>query len=424
MSKAHSPVSPLPIAKLAFLAFFCAAATLCHAQSDSVVCSRGTGSFGSTFRTGVTVEVGAARRDGLATRMCQATLGWDKRSLVVTDAAAQVDVDALGIDLGLGTPVVAFQVKRAEADCCRTFLIYSLQKPPKLLRTITGGSFFSAADADLHGHIEIWTNDAAAVQDFDSPNVAGPGVPPTVVLRFVQGRLMDISSQFRSYFDNEIARFRSELNSEDLREFKNSDGRLPPTAHFSQEDLHRSENLQRTKIGVLQIVRSYLYSGRDQMAWNSLQEMWPAQDFNRVKTAILSARANGILTQVAAVSGAEPPRGMLVKIFDLRTQQPEEPEGRFSKRIWPRNLPAVMPPIAILIDRRVPEGRSDADISSSEVLLDLTIDSAGKVRSVQSTDPLFDASFKDSTTRWKFIPAFSGRDPIASRIYLFISPKR
>ena len=80
----------------------------------------------------------------------------DKRSLVVTDAAAQVDVDALGIDLGLGTPLVAFQVKCADVDCCRTFLIYSLQKPPKLLRTITGGSFFSAADAELDGRIEIW----------------------------------------------------------------------------------------------------------------------------------------------------------------------------------------------------------------------------------------------------------------------------
>jgi hypothetical protein len=367
--------------------------------------------------------VGAARKDGLATRMCQATVGWEKRSIVVTDAAAQVDVDALGIDLGVRTPVVTFQVKRADADCCRTFLVYSLQKPPKLLRTITGGSFFSTADTDLSGYIEIWTKDAASLQGFDSPNIEDPDVAPTVVLRFVRGRLLDVSSQFQGYFDNEIAGLRGELSSDDLREFKKSDGRLLPTAHFSQEDLRRGENLQRTKIRVLQIVRSYLYSGRDQMAWSSLEQMWPAEDSSRIRTAILSARAKGIRAQVDGVSGSAPSRGMLTKVFDLRSQQPQEPDTKFTKRIGPRE-PAVMPPVPILIDRRVPQGQSEADISSSEVLLDLTIDSAGKVRSVQSADPLFDASFKYSTTRWKFIPAFNGHDPVASRVFLFISPKR
>jgi hypothetical protein len=424
MSKARLPVSPPLIAKLAFLALFCAGATLCHAQTDSVVCSRGTGSFGITFRTGVTVEVGAARRDGLATRMCQATLGWDKRSLVVTDAAAQVDVDALGIDLGLGTPVVAFQVKRADADCCRTFLIYSLQKPPKLLRTITGGSFFSAADAELDGRIEIWTNDAASTQELYDHNVERPELAPTVVLRVVQGRLLDVTSLFQGYFDNEIAALRGQLNSDDLREFKNSNGRLPPTAHFSAEDLRRSQNLERTKSGVLRIVCSYLYSGREQIAWNSLEEMWPAEDFNRIRAAIVSARAKGILTQVDGVSPPGPSRAGLTKVSDIRNQSVELPDARLTRRIGPRSEPPIMPPVPILIDRQAPAGRSEADVSSSEILLDLTIDSAGKVRSALSADPSFDASLREATTRWKFIPAFSGRDPIASRIYLFVSPKR
>ena len=423
MSKGRLLVSLPGIARLALLALFCSCTTLCHAQTDSVVCTHGTGNFVIALQTGITVNVGPARKDGLATRMCQATVGWDKRSIAVADAAVQVDVDALGIDLGLRTPVVTFQVKRADADCCRTFLIYSLQKPPKLLRTITGGSFFSTADTDLKGYIEIWTKDAAALQGFDSLDAEGPDVAPTIVLGFVHGRLLDMSSQFRGYFDNEITGLRSELNPDDLREFKNSDGRLLPTAHFSQEDLRKSEKLQRTKIRVLQIVRSYLYSGRDQTAWSSLGEMWPAEDFNRIRTAILSARAKGILAQLDGVSGPAPSRGVLTKVFDLRSQRPEEPFGKFARQIGPRE-PPVKPPVPILIDRRVPEGQSEADISGSDVLLDLTIDSAGKVRSAESADPLFDASFKYSTTRWKFIPAFNGHDPVASRIYLFISPKR
>ena len=131
---------------------------------------------------------------------------------------------------------------------------------------------------------------------------------------------MDVTPQFRAYFDNEIAGLRAQLNSDDLREFKNSNGRLPPTAHFSAEDLRRSENLQRTKIGVLRIVCSYLYSGREQIAWNSLEEMWPAEDFNRIRAAILSARTKGILAQVDGVSPPGPSRVGLTKVFDIRSQ--------------------------------------------------------------------------------------------------------
>ena len=113
---------------------FCAIAGSCHAQSEAVVCRDGTGNFEAAFPTGVTIQTGAARREGLARRACEGTLLWDKGKLVVATGVAQVDVDAFGIDLGLG-PVVIFQVKRADTECCMTLQIYSLRKPPKLLRT-------------------------------------------------------------------------------------------------------------------------------------------------------------------------------------------------------------------------------------------------------------------------------------------------
>jgi len=48
------------------------------------------------------------------------------------------------------------------------YKIYSLREPPALLRSISGGEFFSAADTDLDGRVEIWTDDAASVTSFDN----------------------------------------------------------------------------------------------------------------------------------------------------------------------------------------------------------------------------------------------------------------
>src|SRR5438445_5184278 len=305
---------------LASLALFCGLASACHAQSNGVVCRDGSGSFEAAFPTGVTVRVGAERRDGLATRACGGTLLWDKQKLGVRAAGAQVDGDGFGIDVGLGQPFVTLQVKKTDAECCMTLHIYSLQKPPKLLRTITGGSFFRTADTDLDGQIEIWTNEAAAMEGFESPSVGRPDLAPTVILRFVHGRLLDVSSEFQSYFDSAIARVRTQLDPEDLRDFKNSNGRLAPTAHFSAEDLRQSEGLERTKVRVLQIIWSYLYSGREQDAWNSLADMWPAKDIERLRAAILNVRARGIRSQVDGVSTKVPSRAIAAKVFDLRTQ--------------------------------------------------------------------------------------------------------
>jgi hypothetical protein len=57
---------------------------------------------------------------------------------VVPEAAA-VDIDALGVDLGLESPIVALQVKNSDADWFVTYKIYSLEnchphafRPPRV----------------------------------------------------------------------------------------------------------------------------------------------------------------------------------------------------------------------------------------------------------------------------------------------------
>ena len=411
-------------AATALPAMLCAAAGACRAQSDAVVCRDGLGNFEAAFPTGVRVQVGAARREGFARRECEAALLWDKGKVTVTAGVAQVDLDAFGIDAGLGAPVAAFQVRKANSDCCMSLQLYSLRKPPKLLRTITGGSFFRAADTDLDGRVEIWTDDSGALEGFENPIGGRSDLAPTVVLRFEHGRLMEVGSEFRGYFDSQIARLRAEFVPEDLREFKSSSGRLPTTAHFSPEDLRRSEKLKRTKERVLQIVWAYLYSGREQDAWNALGEFWPAADLERIRAAIMSARARGIRAQVDGVStkisaGAE----RRAEIFDARTIRGEQP-GSKQAGVAAERAARIKLPAPILIGHRAAEGQREETLADSGVMLDLVIDSAGKVRSAESADPGFDASLKEATASWKFIPAMRDGRAMASRIYFIVSPKR
>ncbi len=150
-------------ATAALFCFLSITSSLCCAQEHDVLCSEGSGGFEAESHTGVTVQVRAARNGGLAARTCEGILGWNKHSVTIATGASQLDIDALGVDLGLDVPVAAFQVKKMDSDCCMEYQIYSLERPPQLLRTITGGDFFSAADTDLDGRVEIWTDDTAAI---------------------------------------------------------------------------------------------------------------------------------------------------------------------------------------------------------------------------------------------------------------------
>ena len=160
----------------------------CHAQSRNVLCRAGAGFFEAEFPPGVKVHVGASRIGELENRVCEAALSWSDQNLVVSNGASDLDIDAFGVDLGLSTPVAAFQVRKSKAECCMEYKIYSLRAPPALLHSITGGEFFSAADTDLDGRVEIWTNDAAAVEGFENFRLRDLDFAPPIVLRSSRSR--------------------------------------------------------------------------------------------------------------------------------------------------------------------------------------------------------------------------------------------
>ncbi len=392
----------------AVFCLLCLTSRPCSAQDRDVVCRDGSGAFKSESSTGVTVQVRAARIGALATRACAATLSWGKNILTITGTASQVDLDTFGVDLGLGAPVATFQLQKPGANCCPEYQVYSLAKPPRLLRTITGGEFFSAADTDLDGRIEIWTNDAASVRGFENLTIADLDSPPAIVLRFEHGKLLDVGSEFQAYFDQQITRLRKELDSEALRDFKNSDGKLSPSTPLPVETLHQ---LRGVKAKVLEITWCYLYSGREPQAWRALAEMWPAADLDRIRAGILNARAHGMLAQVDGVSSDRPGKKKHATIFNAVSESP----GSQLELTPPKSIMLRLPP-----SPEVP----GQDSSRSEALLDLVIDSAGKVRSAEPAGKATSADAAALAAGWKFIPAFKDGRAVASRTRLAVSPQQ
>jgi hypothetical protein len=396
-----------------WIALLSVISSFCSSQTHNVVCRDGYGKFEGKFATGVTVSVGAAKNGQLAKRVCEARLGWGKEDLLVEPEAPQVDIDLLGADLGLGTPVVAFEMKESNADWSMKYQIYSLQKPPRLLRTIAGGDFFSAADTDLDGRIEIWTGDAQAVNGFENLSLGEFDFAPTVVMRFEDHRLMDVSSEFRSHFDQQIAEVRAHLDSQELSDFKNSDGKLPTMSPLPVEQLHR---LRIAKIKVLEIVWAYLYSGREQDAWHALAEMWPAADLDRIHASIVSARARGVLGQVDGVSPGASHFRLKKSAYIYETVGNAE-EGSSDKSAV--SLTADTKPQPILLRRPLPPGFQEA-VPKAEESVDLVIDVAGKVRSAKAVGGA-DADLTSAAAEWKFIPAFRDGRAVASRLRLAVT---
>ena len=270
--------------KVAWCVFLLALAPIvCVAQVHDVLCRAGNSSFEASFRTGVTVSITAQKDGEFSTRSCHGTLSWSKQQLVVANDVAQLDLDMFGVELDPGRPVAAFTTAKSNDECCMTYQIYSLNEPIQLLRTITGGGFFEAADTDLDGKAEIWTDDSAAVNGFEGLTPGEIEFVPTYVLRLDHSLLLDASAEFQTFYDDVIKNVRSKVNRELLRDFKATDGKLQASPDSPAPELVRLGKLRTVKIQSLEVVWAYLYSGREKEAWQSLAEMWPAGDLQRIR---------------------------------------------------------------------------------------------------------------------------------------------
>jgi hypothetical protein len=367
------------------------------AQVHDVLCDRGNSSFSASFQTGVRVSVGPVKSGALSIRACQAALAWGKDSLTVATGVAEIDLDMFGVNLSDAGPVAAFQVKEEAGACCVTYKIYSLQTPPRLLRTVTGGEYFAGQDTDLDGRVEIWAGDAAALRGFEALFPGEVEFVPNYVLRLEQGKLYDATPQFKSYFDDVIRQVRKQIDPALMHEFQLSDGQLLVRVGAPAEEIARNHRLRKAKIQALEIVWAYLYTGRDTEARKALDELWPKADVARIYAAIVAAREGSILSQL------DPP---------LPPDRKKRPNTA-----WIYNHREASTAQAIMM-RVYPPPENVTLMQQGEVHLELIIDSAGKVRSVVNSNKKegLDEYIRYSAREWKFIPAYRSSLSVASRM--------
>jgi hypothetical protein len=183
---------------------------------------------------------------------------------------------------GDGVPDVVFDAFTGGEQCCYVYWIVSLEKTPRVIREIRNQSplvFRKVADVAT----EIRTREGS-FDLFFLPH--GEAVMPELVLRLQGDQLVDISSQFQEEYDQQIAKAGAELTAADLKKFRES--------NYNQKLF--VDQLTTVK-RVLTIVLNYLYSGREEQAWQALDVMWPPSDKERVRGLILERRARGLLAQ-------------------------------------------------------------------------------------------------------------------------------
>jgi len=413
----------------------CAALVICiasvgaWAQSPQVVCNQGVGHFDSTA-AGVTVHIGAVKSDGFATRACEASLRWSSGQAVVVPTAAQVDIDVLGADLGLGIPVIAFIIRPTQDDWPQIYEIWTMGRNPRKLLTLMGEDTYRAVDAEFNGQVAIWTTDASGIDGFDGLGHADFTSPPMVVLRLGRPGLVDVSPWYRAAYDRQIAALRQGLTAQELQYFKNSDGRLNDVSVKAAEGVA----LRKTKAMVLEIVWAYLYSGRPEHAWTELNKVWPAGDVARARNAIWEARSRGIMTKVAKVAAPpQPPKwAEQPPVFEFVKADPQQQNGGrmvygalgvsgtegpvFVKDENQTGLYAAdkePKPISLW---RPPPSAAEQNFEHTQETVLITIDEAGKVVRASMVAPPSDPELLQAAKEWKFIPASSEGKPVAYRL--------
>jgi len=234
---------------------------------------------------------GGAKQQGEDFR-CRAVLtsSGGKEITIAEDWALSVD-SISGGDLNAdGAPDIILDGYTGGAQCCYTYVFVSLGSTPQVLRALHN-QFPLTFERQGDGSLRIDAQEGV-FDYFLVPHQQA--VIPRLVLQMEGSKLQDVSGRFAEIYDKQIEDARSQLVPADLEKFRKSN--YGDRLFMDQVSTVRP---------VLTIVLNYLYSGREEKAWQALNELWPASDVARVKSLILERRARGLFAQ--AVNDAPKP---------------------------------------------------------------------------------------------------------------------
>jgi hypothetical protein len=193
--------------------------------------------------------------------------------------------DISGSDInGGGSPDAVFGAFTGEGNCCFDYTIVKLARRPELVRKIHN-QLPVHFQKENDGSVTIRAGDGS-FDLFLLPH--SEAVIPEVIMRLQGSKLLNISSEFQQEYDGKIASARNELTPAALAKFRSSD--FHKSLYSDQ-----AETLER----VLTIVLNYLYSGRENDAWQALDEIWPPTDKDRIHSLIQERRKRGLLAQIS-----------------------------------------------------------------------------------------------------------------------------
>ncbi len=257
-------------------------------------CWRGRGKTLSRMLNGYLLQVGPVRaenpNEGYDGYWCGArVIAPDGTPLFLAEDAATKFNEVTGKDInGDGAPDAVFEGFSGGAHCCWTYWIVSVGSSPGLILKIE-----NEREVDFYeenGRVEIFTLDGA-FDYFDGLSHAGT-VFPRVVFRLQGNKLKDVGSEYWKAYEKEIAEALGKLTPDSLRRFRSV--RMESIADCTVFETE-CFGVRKTKSLVLRIVLAYLYSGREEEAWKTLEEMWPPKDKERIRKLILETRAGGVL---------------------------------------------------------------------------------------------------------------------------------
>ncbi len=201
-------------------------------------------------------------------------------------------VPVTGKDInGEGHPDAVLESFSGGAHCCWTYFVVSLTDKGGLIRKFENRTPASFEDLSHNGTVDLVTQDGAFDEFEGLPHPFSPF--PTIVLRLNRDKFEDVSKEFWPVYEKKIEQVRRDIKTSELERFIRS----------KPAEVHDDLDYLRTESAVLTVILEFLYGGRPEEAWKALGELWPSDDRERIRHAIINEYCGGLRSDLSLPLG-------------------------------------------------------------------------------------------------------------------------